>query len=261
MSGTLYLLPAPISPGSLHAALPPDVIKLAHRIEHFLVEDAKTARAFLKQLDHPKSLRELSIIEIGHTPHEADIAQWLAPLRDGVDIAVVSEAGCPVIADPGATLVAAAHRNGWKAQPLVGPSSIILALMASGLNGQRFRFVGYLPIAAAERAAAIHALEAESKGGETQIFIETPYRNTSMFDALLQHCQPATRLAVAIDLTGNGESVQQRTVEEWRTRPADARPPLNKQPAVFCLLARPIGAAARHSHRAATARARPAQQR
>jgi 16S rRNA (cytidine1402-2'-O)-methyltransferase len=109
--------------------------------------------------------------------------------------------------------------------------------MASGLNGQRFRFVGYLPIAAAERAAAIHALEAESKGGETQIFIETPYRNAAMFDALLQHCQPATRLAVAVDLTGDGESVQQRTVKEWRARPADARPPLNKRPAVFCLLA------------------------
>jgi 16S rRNA (cytidine1402-2'-O)-methyltransferase len=238
MSGTLYLLPVPISSGSLHAALPPDVIKLAHRIEHFLVEDAKTARAFLKQLDHPKSVRELSIIEIGHTPRETDIAQWLAPLRDGVDIAVVSEAGCPAIADPGATLVAAAHRNGWKVQPLVGPSSIILAVMASGLNGQRFRFVGYLPIAAAERAAAIHALEAESKakGGETQIFIETPYRNTSMFNALLQHCQPATRVAVAVDLTGDGESVQQRTVAEWCARPADAHP-LLKQPAVFCLLA------------------------
>ena len=108
--------------------------------------------------------------------------------------------------------------------------------MASGLNGQRFRFVGYLPIAAAERAAAIHALEAESKGGETQIFIETPYRNTSMFTALLQHCQPATRLAVAVDLTGDAESVQQRTVREWRARPADAHP-LLKQPAVFCLLA------------------------
>ena len=179
MSGTLYLLPTPISSGSPHAALPPDVIKLAHRIEHFLVEDAKTARAFLKQLDHPKSVRDLTIIEIGHAPHDTDIAQWLAPLRDGVDIAVVSEAGCPAIADPGATLVAAAHRNGCKVQPLVGPSSIILALMASVLNGQRFRFVGYLPIAAAERAAAIHALEAESKGGETQIFIETPYRNTA----------------------------------------------------------------------------------
>lgn len=237
MSGTLYLLPAPISTGSLHASLPADVIKLAHRIEHFLVEDAKTARALLKRLGHPKPLRELSVIEIGHAPREADISQWLAPLGTGIDIAVVSEAGCPAIADPGATLVAAAHRNGWKVQPLVGPSSILLALMASGLDGQRFRFVGYLPISAAERTAAIQALEQESKRGETQIFIETPYRNAALFEALLQHCQPATRLAVAVDLTGAGESAQQCTVNEWRARPTDAWPPFVKRPAVFCLLA------------------------
>lgn len=237
MNGTLYLLPAPIAAGSLHAALAPDVITLARSVEYFLVEDAKTARAFLKQLDHPKPLRELSIVEIGHAPREADIAQWLAPLNDGADIAVVSEAGCPAIADPGATLVAAAHRNGWKVQPLVGPSSIILALMASGLNGQRFRFVGYLPINADERAAAIRALESASDGGETQIFIETPYRNVALFEALLQHCRATTRLAVAVDLTGAAEFARQRTVEEWRALPADARPAMAKQPAVFCLLA------------------------
>ena len=237
MSGTLYLLPAPISEGSIHASLPADVITLAHRIQNFLVEDAKTARAFLKHLGHPTPLRELSVIEIGHAPREADIAQWLAPLGTGIDIAVLSEAGCPAIADPGATLVAAAHRNGWKVQPLVGPSSILLALMASGLNGQRFRFVGYLPISMDERTAAIQKLEHESAHGETQIFIETPYRNVALFEALLQHCQPATRLAVAVDLTGVEESAQQCTVKEWRTRPADAWPPLAKRPAVFCLLA------------------------
>lgn len=236
MSGTLYLLPSPISTDSLRAALPADVLNLARRIEHFLVEDAKTARAFLKQLDHPKSLRELSIVEIGHTPRDADIAQWLAPLERGIDIAVMSEAGCPAIADPGATLVAAAHRGGWRVQPLVGASSIFLALMASGLNGQRFRFVGYLPIAVEARSAAIRAIERESKAGETQIFIETPYRNAALFDALLLHCQPTTRLAVAVDLTGASEFVQQRTVKEWRTQPLDARPPFTKQPAVFCLL-------------------------
>jgi len=237
MSGTLYLLPAPISTGPLHASLPADVIDLAHRIEHFLVEDAKTARALLKRLGHPKPLRELSVVEIGHAPLEADIAQWLAPLGTGVDIALMSEAGCPAIADPGATLVAAAHRNGWTVQPLVGPSAILLALMASGLDGQRFRFVGYLPIAADERAAAIRALERESRRGETQVFIETPYRNAALFEALLQQCQPATRLAVAVDLTGDGESAQQCTVKEWRTRPADAWPAFVKRPAVFCLLA------------------------
>ncbi len=235
-SGTLYLLPAPISTGSLDAVLPPDVIKVARSVEHFLVEDAKTARAFLKRLSHSKSLRELSIVEIGHAPLEGDAVQWLAPLSDGVDVAVVSEAGCPAIADPGATVVAAAHRNGWRVQPLVGPSSIVLALMASGLNGQRFRFVGYLPIAAEERVAAIRALENESKG-ETQIFIETPYRNVALFEALLQHCRPATQLAVAVDLTGTAEFVRQCTVEDWRRLPVTARPMLARQPAVFCLLA------------------------
>ncbi|HVE88661.1 MAG TPA: SAM-dependent methyltransferase [Burkholderiaceae bacterium] len=235
-SGTLYLLPAPISTASLDAVLPPDVIKVARTIEHFLAEDAKATRAFLKQLSHPKSLRELSIVEIGHAPREEDAVQWLAPLSNGVDVAVVSEAGCPAIADPGAILAAAAHRNGWRVQPLVGPSSIVLALMASGLNGQRFRFVGYLPIAAAARVAAIHALESESKG-ETQIFIETPYRNVALFEALLQHCRPATRLAVAVDLTGAGQFVRQSTVEDWRRLPVAARPMLARQPAVFCLLA------------------------
>ena len=237
MTGTLYLLPAPISEGLLRSALPLDVIERAHRIEYFLVENAKTARAFLKRLDHPKPLRALSIIEIGHTPRDADIEQWLAPLSAGFDIAIVSEAGCPAIADPGATLVAAAHRDGLKVQPLVGPSSILLALMASGLNGQRFRFVGYLPIDAEKRAVAIRALEAASRPGETQVFIETPYRNASLFGALLQHCQSTTRLAVAVALTGDGEFIQQQTIGEWRQSSADAHEAAAKQPAVFCLLA------------------------
>src|SRR4029453_8030074 len=126
--------------------------------------------------------------------------------------------------------------NGWKVQPLVGPSSIILALMASGLDGQHFRFIGYLPIVADERAAAIRALESRAND-ETQIFIETPYRNVALFEALLQHCRPTTRLAIAVDLTGNAEFIRQGTVEQWRTQAAAAQPSLAKQPAVFCLLA------------------------
>ncbi len=237
MTGTLYLLPTPIAVRTPHASLPASVIETARRVEHFLAEDAKTTRAFLKQLNHPKALRELSIVEIGHAPREADVEQWLAPLSAGADVAVVSEAGCPAIADPGATLVAAAHRNGWKVQPLIGPSSIVLALMASGLNGQHFRFVGYLPVPAEERAAAIRALERESKRGETQIFIETRYRNVAMFDALLQHCQPKTRLAVAVDLTGDQEFIRQLSVQQWRAQAAGTRLTFAKQPAVFCLLA------------------------
>ena len=237
MSGTLYLLPTPISSAPIQFALPADVIRIAQRVEHFLVEDAKSARAFLKKLGHPKTLRELSIVEIGPAPDAAKISDWLAPLKSGIDVAVLSEAGCPAIADPGASLVAAAHRNGWKVQPLVGPASIVLALMASGLNGQRFRFHGYLPIAAEARAAAIEALERESKSGETQIFIETPYRNESLFSALLDHCAPATRLSLSIDLSGGDERVQQCAIAEWRAMRDDARPPLAKRPAVFCLLA------------------------
>lgn len=236
MSGTLYLLPSSIG-GPVHAALPTEVIETARRLQHFLVENAKSARAFLKQLDHPTPMRELSIVEIGHAPREADIAQWLAPLHHGADVAIVSEAGCPAIADPGATLVAAAHRNGWRVQPLVGPSSIILALMACGLNGQRFRFIGYLPIAAEERAAAIRSLERESSNGETQVFIETPYRNVTLFDALLSNCAPTTRVALAVDLTGEHAFIEQRTVGQWRDHPMAARAALVKRPAVFCLLA------------------------
>ncbi|HKO68740.1 MAG TPA: SAM-dependent methyltransferase [Burkholderiaceae bacterium] len=236
MSGTLYLLPTPISTAPLQAVLPAAVITLARRIEHFLVEDAKAARAFLKQLEHPKPLRDLTIVEIGHSPRDADLAAWLAPLRAGTDIALMSEAGCPAVADPGATLVAAAHRTGWTVRPLVGPSSIMLALMASGLDGQHFRFVGYLPIAAEDRAIAIRSLESKAKN-ETQIFIETPYRNVALFDALLQHCRPTTRLTVAVDLTGEAEFIRQCTVEQWRAQIPTAHSSLTRQPAVFCLLA------------------------
>lgn len=238
MSGTLYLLPCPIAEGSIAAALPPAVVEIGRRIDHFLVENAKSARAFLKELGHPKPLRDLAIVEIGHRPQAADIDRWLAPLADGHDVAVVSEAGCPAVADPGGTLVAAAHARGFRVRPLVGPSSILLALMASGLEGQRFRFHGYLPIPAEGRAAALKSLERESKArDETQVFIETPYRSASMFDAVLAACAPSTRLAVALDLAGEHESVATRSVDEWRRSAPDQRPRFDRRPAVFCLLA------------------------
>ena len=235
MSGTLYLLPCPIAAGSLDASLPATVIATARRLEHFLVEDAKTARAFLKEVGHPKPIRELAIDEIGHAPRATDIEAWLAPVVAGRDAAIVAEAGCPAIADPGGTLVAAAHARGLRVRPLVGPSSILLALMASGLDGQRFRFHGYLPVPAQERNAALKVLERESAARtETQVFIETPYRSAAMFDAMLASCTPSTRIAVAVDLTGAGEFVGMRTAEQWK---AAERPPLQRQPAVFCLLA------------------------
>lgn len=234
MSGTLYLLPCPIAEGPLAAALPADVIALARRLDHFLVENAKSARAFLKALEHPRPLRELAITEIGHEPRATEIAGWLAPLAHGVDIAVVSEAGCPAVADPGASLVAAAHAAGHRVRPLVGPSSILLALMSCGLEGQRFRFHGYLPVAAEERAAAIKSLERDSAARrETQVFIETPYRSAALFDAVLAVCAAATRIAVAADLMSSTESISMRSVQAWKAAP----PSLQRRPAVFCLLA------------------------
>ena len=238
MSGTLYLLPCPIAAGALDAVLPAEVIAITHRLNYFLVEEAKSARAFLKEVGHPRPIRELTIVEIGHTPRMEDIDGWLAPLASGTDAAIVSEAGCPGIADPGGTIVAAAHARGLRVRPLVGPSSILLALMGAGLDGQRFRFHGYLPVAADARAAALKTLERESKTrAETQVFIETPYRSAVLFDAVLSACAPSTRLAVAADVTGAGEFIATRTVQQWKNGPPELRPPLHRQPAMFCLLA------------------------
>jgi 16S rRNA (cytidine1402-2'-O)-methyltransferase len=231
---TLYLLPCPIAPGVVRAVLPHDVIAIAHRLDYFLAENARSARAFLKGIEHPRPLRDLQIVEIGHAPERERIAGWLSPLAAGRDAAVVSEAGCPAVADPGAEVVAAAHRAGLRVQPLVGPSSLLLALMASGLGGQQFRFHGYLPVAGPERMRRLQALERESRAGETQMFIETPYRSVAMFEAILADCGPATRLAVAADLTGPDEFVATHSVDEWRRAP---RPPLERRPTVFLLRA------------------------
>jgi 16S rRNA (cytidine1402-2'-O)-methyltransferase len=215
--------------------LPADVQAAARRIEHFLVENARTARAFLNEIGHPRPLRELSIVEIGHAPAADGIDAWLAPVAAGADVAIVSEAGCPGVADPGATIVAAAHVRGIRVRPLTGPSSILLALMASGLEGQRFRFHGYLPVAPVARRTRLQAIERESRSrAETQIFIETPYRSAALFEAVLAACAATTRIAVAADLTGADEYVRTATVQQWT---ASARPPLQRRPAVFSLLA------------------------
>jgi 16S rRNA (cytidine1402-2'-O)-methyltransferase len=235
MAGTLFLLPCPIAHGTREAVLPADVVAIARGLTYFLAENAKTTRAFLKDIEHPQSMRELDIVEIGHAPEGRAIGDWLKPVSGGRDGALVSEAGCPAVADPGATLVAAAHRLGIRVRPLVGPSALLLALMGSGLNGQSFRFHGYLPVPAAERAQRLQALERDSRSGETQIFIETPYRSTAMFDAIVATCTAGTRLAVAADLTGPSEFVMTRSIAEWRA--VAGPPPIDRRPVVFSLLA------------------------
>jgi 16S rRNA (cytidine1402-2'-O)-methyltransferase len=228
MTPAVYLVPAPLGAPAAEA-LPPATAQAVRALRDFAVEDAKSARALLSALGMPCALRELSIREIG-----ADAPGLLAPLREGRSLGVISEAGCPAVADPGAALVAAAHREGFRVVPLAGASAILLALMASGLEGQRFAFCGYLPRDKRERAERIRALERRSRTErETQIFIETPYRNDALLDALLETCDGGTRLSVAADLTLATEEIASRTIAQWRR----ARARLGKRPAVFLLLA------------------------
>lgn len=243
MSGTLYLLPCAISDEPALDALPASTLEVARRTGRFLVEAARTARATLKAMGHPRPIAELDIVEIGHDPDAEMIDRWLAPALAGEDIAVLSESGCPGIADPGAQIAARAHELGIRVVALTGPSSILLALMASGLDGQRFRFSGYLPKHEAERRTAILAAERASRASETQLFIETPYRNEALLAALIETLDPTTRLTVAVDVTGRSESVRTLTVAAWRRLPEDART-LPKLPTVFAFLARPAAGAA-----------------
>ena len=234
-AGVLYLVPAWLSEDTPPAdAVPAPVLARIRALERFVVEDAKSARRYLAACGHPKPMRELTLEELSeHTPDRA-IAALLAPLLAGLDVGLLSEAGAPAVADPGAKLVAAAHGSGVRVVPLVGPSSILLALMASGLEGQRFRFVGYLPADAAARKAAIAQLEQHSaRHRETQVFIETPYRNDVLLQELVATCQAGTCLAVAADLTAPGEWIRSAPISRWR---GDA-PRIGKRPAIFLLLA------------------------
>ncbi len=235
MAGTLWLLPVALgdTPGELW--LPAGTREAACRLRHFVVENARTARAELKRIGHPVPLRELAIEQLPATPTAADIERLLAPLHTGHDLGLMSEAGCPAVADPGALLVRRAHELGIRVKPLVGPSSLLLALMASGLDGQRFAFHGYLPAREPERSRRITEIEKESaRLKQTQIFIETPYRNPALFAALLLNCQPPTWLCLATDLTLPSEQISTRRIADWKAAPA---PALDKRPTVFLLLA------------------------
>ena len=233
--GTLYLIPVPLGHVVPEASLPAPVLERIHHLTHFVVENAKSARAFLKAAGTEQPLQALQLEELNEHTRPDALDRLLAPLRAGHDLGLLSEAGCPAVADPGANLVALAQSEGIRVVPLIGPSSLLLALMASGLNGQRFAFLGYLPAKDAERAKALRELEVESKKrGQTQIFIETPYRNRQLFDSILQTCQPGTRMAVATDLTLLGESVRTRTVGQWKK---ETPPEIERRPTVFLLLA------------------------
>jgi 16S rRNA (cytidine1402-2'-O)-methyltransferase len=226
-TSVLYAIPTPLGATAVET-LASSSLEIVRSLRDFAVENAKSARAFLAQVGMPVAIRELRIIEM-----KEQAEALLQPLREGRPMGLLSEAGCPAIADPGAALVEAAHREGFRVVPLVGPSAIVLALMASGLEGQRFAFCGYLPREAPERSRRIRELEARSrKEKETEIFIETPYRSDALLGALLEACSPRTRLCVAVDLTLPTESIATRAVADWRK----AKAAIGRRPAVFLLL-------------------------
>ncbi len=232
--GTLYLVPVPLGNSGIVAVLPAEVVRLVSGLRHFVVEHPKTARLHLKALGTAAPLQSLQLKILDEHTHPNQLESLLQPVLEGMDMGLMSEAGCPAIADPGASLVALAHTKEIRVRPLVGPSAILLALMASGLNGQRFAFHGYLPADKAGRLKRIAELEKQSaQARQTQIFIETPYRNSKLFADLLDTLRPQTQLCVAVDLTLPTESVRTRPIAVWR----DALLDLDKRPTVFLLLA------------------------
>ena len=224
----LYAIPTPLG-GPVNASLPASALESVRSLRDFVVENAKSARAFLGEVGMPVPMRDLRIEQIG----EANAASLLHPLREGRPLGLLSEAGCPALADPGAALVEAAHREGFRVVPLVGPSSIVLALIASGLEGQRFAFCGYLPREADQRKTRIRQLEARSrKERQTEIFIETPYRSDALLAALIESCTAETLLCVAADLTLPTESISTRKISGW----IKSKGAIGRRPAVFLLL-------------------------
>lgn len=233
-TGTLYLVPSTLGECSLESVIPAGVQSIAKSLRYFIVENAKSARAELKRIGVESPIQEIDIRVLPRTPKQSDLDDLLAPLASGKPAGLMSEAGVPAVADPGAMLVRAAHFKCIQVMPLVGPSSILLALMASGLNGQRFAFHGYLPVREPERSIRIAELERESKKrDQTQVFIETPYRNAALFDALLQTCHSDSLLCLASDLTMPTQVIGTKTIEAWRYC---VRPAIGKRPTVFLLL-------------------------
>jgi len=249
MAGTLYLVPNTLGHAQVDASrplshiIPEDVQAITARLGYFIAENAKTTRAFLKLVStaHPlaKPLQEIAIAELNVNTKADALPALLQPILDGKDGGLISEAGVPAVADPGANLVRLAHQLGITVKPLVGPSSLLLAVMASGLHGQSFAFNGYLPTDASERAKKIKALEERSKkDGQTQIFIETPYRNSALLEALAGNCKGDTLICIATDLTGADELVKTQTAAQWKKQIASGtQPDIHRKPTVFLVLA------------------------
>lgn len=232
METALYLIPVTLGDTEIDRVLPSYNAEVIMSIKHFIVENVRTARRFLKKVNKDIDIDSLTFVELNKHTSPESISTYLEPLVKGSSVGVISEAGCPAIADPGADVVAIAQRKGLRVIPLIGPSSIILSLMASGFNGQSFAFHGYLPIDKSERAKKIKTLEQHIySDNQTQIFIETPYRNNKMMEDLLTFCRPQTKLCIASDITCEGEFIKTRTLKDWKGK----MPDLSKVPCIFLI--------------------------
>ena len=230
-NGVLFLIPSVIAENTEKQVLTPQIIEVCQHTKVFLAENIRTARRFISSLELGILIPELQFSVLDKNTPDKEVPELLQPILSGNDVGVISEAGCPGVADPGARAVAWAHKNGVRVVPLVGPSSILLALMASGFSGQQFTFHGYLPVKGPERVQAIKRLEREAQSGQTQIFMETPYRNNQLLADIVQHCQGGTALCIARGVTGEQEYIRTLSVASWEKEKID----LHKIPAIFLL--------------------------
>lgn len=232
---TLFLIPVPLDEQSpINSNLPIDAQEIIKKLTHFIVENEKTARAFLKKIGVNTPQKDLSIL-VYSKKDKLPLSHYFSLFNQTDAVGILSEAGCPGIADPGAEIIREAHKRNINVHPFVGPSSILMALMSSGFNGQQFTFVGYLPIDKTDRLKRIKDLEMVSeKYNITQIFIETPFRNNHLFDDIIKTCKPSTSLSIGVDITGENQSIKTMSVSEWKNN----KPELHKRPAVFVLYGR-----------------------
>lgn len=232
MMGTLYLFPTTLGDSTLKDVLPEKNTILLATIRHFIVEDIRSARRFIRKCLPDVSIDEMTFFELNQHTRADEISSFLQPLIEGHEVGLLSEAGCPAIADPGADVVALAQDKGIQVVPLVGPSSILLALMASGFNGQSFAFNGYLPVQLPEKIKVLKRLESRiNNEHQSQLFIETPYRNNKTLSDILTHCSPGLKLCIAADITLYSEYIRTYSLKEWKTKVPD----LNKRPTIFIL--------------------------
>ncbi len=235
MAGQVYLIPNTLGDSSISSVIPTEIQTLITQIKHFIVEDIRTTRRFLKKVDKSINIDELTFYELNKRTTPQQKSSYLNAAKKGENIGIISEAGVPGVADPGADIVAAAHQQGIKVVPLVGPSSILLSLMASGMNGQSFAFHGYLPIKKEDRLKKLKQLESISaRENQTQMFIETPYRNNYMIQDIVSACSSKTRLCIACDITLETEYIKTKTIDKWKNN----LPDIHKKPAIFLIHAR-----------------------